>query len=45
VSLKNELDRFINAMIHIRKEIDLIINKEMDPLDNPLKMHPIQHYL
>ncbi len=37
---KIELDRFCLAMISIKKEIDLIINGELDPIDNPLKNAP-----
>ena len=37
---KAELDKFCDAMISIRKEIDDIQNGELDALDNPLKMAP-----
>ncbi|MFN8298503.1 MAG: aminomethyl-transferring glycine dehydrogenase [Chitinophagales bacterium] len=37
---KAELDRFCDAMISIRKEIEAIENKQMDPADNPLKNAP-----
>jgi glycine dehydrogenase len=35
-----ELDRFIEAMISIRKEIDQVAAGELDANDNPLKMAP-----
>jgi len=35
-----ELDRFIEAMIAIRREIDQVAAGELDPEDNPLKMAP-----
>src|SRR5262249_2904038 len=37
---KGELDRFCDAMIAIREEIQAIIDKRADPLDNPLKNAP-----
>ncbi len=37
---KLELDRFIEAMISIRKEIARVESGELDPLDNPLKHAP-----
>ncbi len=37
---KAELDRFCDAMISIRKEIEAIENKQMDASDNPLKNAP-----
>ncbi len=37
---KAELDKFCDAMISIRKEIDDIQSGELDALDNPLKMAP-----
>jgi glycine dehydrogenase len=37
---KAELDRFIDAMISIRKEIAAIQEQKMDPLNNPLKRAP-----
>src|SRR6185312_11803006 len=37
---KAELDRFIEAMIQIRKEVELIENKKMDPINNPLRNSP-----
>ena len=37
---KQELDRFIQAMISIRKEIARVESGELDPLDNPLKHAP-----
>ena len=33
---KSELDRFCEAMIAIRKEIEDVISKKLDPEDNPL---------
>ena len=35
-----ELDRFIDAMIHIKKEIDGVASGQYDSLDNPLKNAP-----
>jgi glycine dehydrogenase len=35
-----ELDRFCDAMIHIRGEIDAIVNGTADGIDNPLKHSP-----
>jgi len=35
-----ELERFIEAMIHIRQEIEAIENGQLDRLDNPLKHAP-----
>ncbi len=37
---KEELDRFCDAMINIRKEIKKIENQSYDKEDNPLKMAP-----
>ena len=37
---KEELDRFCDAMIAIRGEIDAVINGESDRADNPLKNAP-----
>lgn len=37
---KQELDRFIQAMIAIRKEITLVANGELDATDNPLTQAP-----
>jgi len=37
---QRELDRFIEAMIEIRREIDQVASGELDPHDNPLKMAP-----
>jgi len=37
---KEELDRFCDAMIAIRKEIEAIEQGQMDPKDNPLKNAP-----
>ena len=37
---KAELDRFCDALISIKKEMDAIEKKEIDPLDNPLKNAP-----
>jgi glycine dehydrogenase len=37
---KREIDRFINAMISIRAEIDKVINGEWDEVNNPLKNAP-----
>ncbi|EHQ25445.1 Glycine dehydrogenase (decarboxylating) [Mucilaginibacter paludis DSM 18603] len=37
---KHELDRFCNAMIAIRHEIEDVANGTMDKLDNPLKNSP-----
>ena len=37
---KVELDRFIEAMICIRGEIEDVIQKRIDPLNNPLKNAP-----
>ncbi len=37
---KEELDRFINAMISIREEIRVVENGQMDRDDNPLKNAP-----
>ncbi|MGA0077486.1 MAG: aminomethyl-transferring glycine dehydrogenase [Pelagibacteraceae bacterium] len=35
-----EIDRFCNALILIKKEIDKVTNSEFDKLDNPLKNAP-----
>ena len=42
---KKELDRFCDAMISIKKEIDKVISGEYDPIDNPLKNspHTVEH--
>ena len=37
---KFEMDRFIEAMICIREEIELVITGKFAPLDNPLKHSP-----
>lgn len=37
---KHELDRFCDAMIAIREEIDAVENEKMDKIDNPLKNAP-----
>jgi glycine dehydrogenase len=37
---KNELDRFCNALLSIRREIALIEEGELDKKDNPLKNSP-----
>jgi glycine dehydrogenase len=37
---KAELDRFCEAMIQIRQEIELIEKKQMDPVNNPLRNSP-----
>ena len=37
---KAELDRFCDAMLHIRKEIAAIASKEIDSENNPLKNSP-----
>ena len=37
---RQELDRFIEAMIEIRREIDRVASSEYDAEDNPLKMAP-----
>lgn len=37
---KAELDRFIEAMISIKEEINDIIEGKLDPVDNPLKNAP-----
>jgi glycine dehydrogenase len=37
---KHELDRFCDAMISIRKEIEAVENETMDKIDNPLKNAP-----
>ena len=37
---KSELDKFCEAMISIKKEIDDVISGELDPHDNPLKNAP-----
>jgi glycine dehydrogenase len=37
---KDELDRFCDALISIKQEIEAIENKEMDATDNPLKNAP-----
>ncbi len=42
---KRELDRFCDAMIAIRKEIEAIESGDADPEDNPLKNAPHTHHL
>lgn len=37
---KKELDRFIEAMISIWHEVQKVVSKEWDPLNNPLKNAP-----
>ncbi|VAX24002.1 Glycine dehydrogenase [decarboxylating] (glycine cleavage system P protein), partial [hydrothermal vent metagenome] len=37
---KAELDKFCDAMISIRNEIEKIEKEELDPIDNPLKNAP-----
>jgi glycine dehydrogenase len=37
---RQELDRFIEAMVEIRREIDRVASGEYDAEDNPLKMAP-----
>ena len=37
---KQELDRFIEAMVEIRREIDRVASREFEADDNPLKMAP-----
>ncbi len=37
---KAEMDRFIDAMIHIRKEIQAVEDKKLDPKNNPLVNAP-----
>ncbi|SEQ47540.1 glycine dehydrogenase [Loktanella sp. DSM 29012] len=37
---KAELDRFCDAMLAIRAEIDMVASGEMDPVNNPLKNAP-----
>jgi glycine dehydrogenase len=37
---QDELDRFCDALIHIRGEIERVISGEFDALDNPLKNAP-----
>ena len=37
---KHELDRFIDAMIQIRAEIQAVIDGKLDREDNPLKFAP-----
>ncbi len=37
---RQELDRFVEAMIEIRREIDRVAAGEFDAADNPLKMAP-----
>tara|TARA_B100001029_G_scaffold42536_1_gene33217 strand:+ start:888 stop:3698 length:2811 start_codon:yes stop_codon:yes gene_type:complete len=37
---KKELDRFCDAMVSIKKEIDGVVNGKFDPEDNPLKNAP-----
>jgi glycine dehydrogenase len=35
-----ELDRYADALINIKKEVDKVISGEYDKLDNPLKNAP-----
>ncbi len=42
---KRELDRFCDAMIGIRKEIEAIEKGEADPNDSPLRHAPHTHHL
>jgi len=44
---KSELDRFCDAMILIKEEIDKVVSGEFDKVDNPLKNapHTSQHSL
>ena len=44
---KTELDRFCNAMISIKNEIDDVLAGNLGPLDNPLKNapHTVEHIL
>jgi glycine dehydrogenase len=37
---RQELDRFVEAMVEIRREIDRVASGEYDAEDNPLKMAP-----
>jgi len=37
---KAELDRFVEAMVTIREEIDKVASGEFDPVDNPLRNAP-----
>ena len=37
---KSEMDRFIEAMVSIKEEIDMVINGQLDKIDNPLKNAP-----
>ena len=37
---KAELDRFIEAMVHIRDEIEMVITGRFDKMNNPLKNAP-----
>ncbi len=41
---KNELDKFLQAMKNIRKEIEKVQNNEYDSQDNPLKNAPHPQY-
>lgn len=41
---REELDRFIEAMITIREEINLVVRGDYDPIDNPLKNSPHTAY-
>jgi len=42
---KEELDRFCNAMLSIRREISMIEENQMDNKDNPLKNAPHTQYM
>jgi glycine dehydrogenase len=37
---KAELDRFIDAMVEIRNEIQAVVEKKLDPVNNPLRNAP-----
>lgn len=37
---KGELDRFCDALINIKKEVEKVQSGEFDPIDNPLKNAP-----
>ena len=38
-----EIDKFCNALIKIKKEIDLVESSKFDKIDNPLKNAPHTH--
>jgi glycine dehydrogenase len=42
---RRELDRFCDAMISIRKEIEAVEKGQVDKVDNPLKNAPHTHKL